>query len=207
MEHPASSISDARLAETLRCAWDSLSRAALDRRSGFHVPALATTGLDGAPCVRSVVLRMVLPERGEIHCHTDVRSAKVAEVARDPRVAWHFYAPELKLQMRISAIAVLDAVGPFADEGWARSALSSRRCYLAPRAPGTPCDGPSPNLPPGILDRRPTEEETVPARANFGVIVTSATSIDWLHLASEGHQRARFTKSADGAWSGSWLEP
>ena len=201
------SISDARLAEVLQSAWASLGQAAVDRRHGFHVPTFATVGLDGAPCVRSVVLRRVLPEAGEIHCHTDVRSAKVAEIAREPRVAWHFYAPEHKLQLRVAAIAEFHATGARADEGWARSALSSRRCYLAPRAPGAACDAPSPNLPVGILDRRPTEEETLPGRANFGVVVTRAVAIDWLYLASEGHQRARFTRGANGAWSASWLEP
>lgn len=183
-----------------------LERATLDRRHGFHVPTLATAALDGAPCARSVVLRRVVGEFGEIVCHTDVRSAKVAEIAREPRVAWHFYAPELKLQLRIAAVAEFHATGPRADEGWARSALSSRRCYLAPRAPGAECDGPSPNLPAGMLDRRPTEEETIPARANFGVVVTRATAIDWLYLGSAGHQRARFTRAGD-SWTGAWLEP
>ncbi len=207
MAATSQSISDARLAEVLQSAWASLGQAAVDRRHGFHVPTLATAGLDGAPCARSVVLRRVLPEAGEIHCHTDVRSAKVAEIAREPRVAWHFYAPELKLQLRVAALAEFHATGARADEGWARSALSSRRCYLAPRAPGAECDAPSPNLPDGILDRRPTEEETLPGRANFGVVVTRAFAIDWLYLASEGHQRARFTRGSDGSWSGSWLEP
>lgn len=207
MEETSQSISDARLAEVLRSAWATLGQAALDRRHGFHVPTFATVGLDGAPCARSVVLRRVSPEVGEIWCHTDVRSAKVAEIAREPRVSWHFYAPEAKLQLRVAAIAEFQATGPRADDGWARSALSSRRCYLAPRAPGAACDAPSPNLPPGILDRRPTEEETLPGRANFGVVITRATEIDWLYLASEGHQRARFTRGADGVWSGAWIEP
>jgi len=198
---------DSRLEHISRDLWGEHERAALDRRHGFHVPTFATVGVDGAPCGRSVVLRRVLREAGEIHCHTDVRSAKVAEIARDPRIAWHFYAPERKLQLRVAAIAEFESTGARADEGWARSALSSRRCYLAPRPPGSACEAPSPNLPEGILDRRPTEEETLPGRANFGVVITRAVEIDWLYLASEGHQRARFVRGADGSWSGCWLEP
>ena len=202
---------DAELERVLADAWNELSRGAVDRHHGFHVPTLCTVGVDGAPCARAVVLRRVEPASLEIWCHTDVRSAKVDEIRREPRVAWHFYAPDLKLQLRVSAVAEFESVGARADEGWARSALSSRRCYLAPRAPGAPCDGPSPNLPPGILDRRPTEDETVPARANFGVVVTRATAIDWLWLASEGHRRARFTRAdsvdSEAAWSGRWIEP
>ena len=199
---------DVILEQVRREMWDHLSRGAADRHHGFHVPTLCTIGSDGAPVARSVVLRRVIDEACEIVCHTDVRSDKVAEIARDPRVAWHFYAPELKLQVRVSAVAAIHTFDSRADEGWARSPLSSRRCYLAPRAPGSACDAPSPNLPAGILDRRPTEEESAPGRANFAVVVTRATAIDWLFLASEGHQRARFTHKVDGSgWDGSWIEP
>ena len=199
---------DVILEQVRREIWDHLSRGAADRHHGFHVPTLCTIGSDGAPVARSVVLRRVIDEACEIVCHTDVRSDKVAEIARDPRVAWHFYAPELKLQVRVSAVAAIHTFDSRADEGWARSPLSSRRCYLAPRAPGSACDAPSPNLPAGILDRRPTEEESAPGRANFAVVVTRATAIDWLFLASEGHQRARFTHKVDGSgWDGSWIEP
>ncbi len=197
----------ATLEQVLRDLWSELSRGAVDRHHGFHVASLATRGVDDAPRVRSVVLRRVTPEACEVCCHTDRRSGKLAEIARDARVSWLFYAPELKLQVRIAAQAAFVGDGAVADAAWANTGLSSRRAYLAPRAPGSACDGPSPNLPPNILDRRPTEDETIPARANFGVVVTHATEIDWLYLASEGHQRARFTRGAGGAWSGQWIEP
>jgi len=198
---------DTRLEQILRDLWNELSRGAADRHHGFHVPTLCTVGLDGAPEARSVVLRRVRPESCAIHCHTDARSGKVAEIAREPRVGWHFYAPERKLQLRVTARAEFVQVGAVADEAWVASPLSSRRCYLAPRAPGSPCEGPSANLPAGILDRRPTEEESAPGRASFGVVVTHAVSIDWLWLASDGHQRARFVIGEGGMWQGSWIEP
>ncbi|MGD9409624.1 MAG: pyridoxamine 5'-phosphate oxidase, partial [Thiohalocapsa sp.] len=43
--------------------WQRLGRGAVDRRSGFHTVQLASVGLDGAPRVRTVVLRGVA--RGE----------------------------------------------------------------------------------------------------------------------------------------------
>jgi pyridoxamine 5'-phosphate oxidase len=198
---------DPELRRVVSGLWDELVRGADDRHHGFHVPALCTVGLDGAPVARSVVLRRVLADSREIVCHTDLRSAKVGEIARDPRVCWHFYAPERKLQLRVSAVAEFISTGPRAEEGWSRSTLSSRRCYLAPRAPGSSCEVPSPNLPAGILDRRPTEDEAAAGRVNFGVVVTRATAIDWLLLASEGHQRARFEWSDAQGWSGQWIEP
>ena len=195
------------LANILRSCWNELGRGVVDRRHGFHGPVIATLGLDGAPQARAVVLRRVIAETGEICCHTDTRSGKVAEIRANLRVAWHFYDEGRKLQLRVAALADVVPGGPRADEAWTRSAVTSRRCYLAPRAPGTVCDAPSPNLPEGVRDRRPTEEETLPGRANFAVVVTRATAIDWLSLASEGHQRARFALAADGSWQGAWIEP
>jgi len=198
---------DGRLHEILRSSWNELGRGVVDRRHGFHVPVLATVGLDGAPQARAVVLRRVIAEAGEICCHTDIRSGKVAQIRANPRMAWHFYDEGRKLQLRIAAIAEVVPDGPRADEAWACSAVTSRRCYLAPRAPGEASDAPSPNLPEAVRDRRPTEEETRPGRANFALVVTRADSIDWLSLASEGHRRARFALDAAGAWRGSWTEP
>lgn len=195
------------LRSILADCWRELADATADRRHGFHVPALCTIGVDGAPVARSVVLRRIDADACAIQCHTDARSAKVAEIERDARVTWLFYAPERKLQLRIAAEARFIAAGPRVDDAWAASTLPSRRCYLAPRAPGSLCDAPSANLPEDVLDRRPTEEETVPGRANFGIVLTHARSIDWLHLASEGHCRARFVRSEQGGWSGSWIEP
>jgi pyridoxamine 5'-phosphate oxidase len=196
-----------QLTDTLRSCWTELGRGVVDRRHGFHVPVLATLGLEGAPQARAVVLRRVAAELGEICCHTDTRSGKVAEIRANPRVAWHFYDEKRKLQLRVAAIAEVLLDGARVDEAWEQSPVTSRRCYLAPRAPGAVCDAPSPNLPDAVRDRRPTEAETLPGRANFALVVTRAIAIDWLYLASEGHQRARFTRSAGGAWQGSWLEP
>ena len=198
---------DERLHGILRSSWNELGRGAVDRRHGFHVPAIATLGLDGAPQARAVVLRRVNSETGEIYCHTDLRSGKVGEIRANPRIAWHFYDEGRRLQLRIAALAEILHEGPPVDDAWARSAVTSRRCYLAPRAPGAVCDAPSPNLPEAVRDRRPTEEETLPGRANFALVATRATAIDWLYLASEGHQRARFTLGADGSWQGAWIEP
>ncbi len=190
----------------LALCWGELAAAAADRRHGFHVGTLATVGPDGAPRARSLVLRAVDGAIGEIRSHTDLRSPKVAEVARAPRVAWHFYAPERALQLRLLGSARVESEGAVTDLAWESSALTSRRCYLAPAAPGDACDAPSPNLPEEVRDRRPTEAEAAPGRVNFAILRTSVDAIDWLSLASEGHRRASFRR-IEGAWTGTWLEP
>jgi hypothetical protein len=75
------------LPQTLRACWTLLERGAADRRSAFHTLAVATTGLDGRPRVRTVVSRRVDPPARAVRFHADSRSAKVAELRADPRLA------------------------------------------------------------------------------------------------------------------------
>lgn len=186
-------------------AWAELAHAVVKRQHAFHTPTFVSLDLDGAPVARTVVMRAVSTERAEIRCHTDRRSPKIREITRDPRVSWHFYAPELKLQLRLKASATAHFDDQVADDAWAKSSLSSRRCYLAPSSPGAECAQPSPNLPEHLLGRVPTLEESLPGRENFSVISTTVDEMDWLWLAADGHRRARFMR-VDTEWRGTWLE-
>ncbi len=196
------------LGGVLAAIWSELEGATKDRRHGFHVPAIASLGRDGTPQARSVVLRRAVRESGELHFHTDLRSPKVAEIAANPRVAWLLYDAARRLQLRIEADAEVLRDGPRADEAWARSALSSRRCYLAPHAPGEVAEEWLANIPGELVARIPTEEESMAGRVHFGLVVTRVLSIEWLFLASEGHRRARFVADGDRtSWLAHWLAP
>ncbi len=87
--------------------WRGLSRAAVDRRHGWRTPVLATVGADGAPRARTVVLRAVERETRTLRLHTDRRSAKAAEIARNPNVALVFWDARARLQLRTVGIAAL----------------------------------------------------------------------------------------------------
>lgn len=203
-----SSVWRGALPGVLDAIWTELEGATKDRRHGFHVPAIATIGRDGAPRARCVVLRRVLRDACELHFHTDLRSPKVAEMAVNPRVAWLLYDAARRLQLRIEADAEVLRGGPRADEAWARSALSSRRCYLAPHAPGEVAEEWLANIPGALVARVPTEEESRAGRVHFGLVVTRVLSIEWLFLASEGHRRARFVADGDRtSWLTHWLAP
>jgi pyridoxine/pyridoxamine 5'-phosphate oxidase len=203
-----SSVWRGALPGVLDAIWTELEGATKDRRHGFHVPAIATIGRDGAPRARCVVLRRVLRDACELHFHTDLRSAKVLEIAANPRVAWLLYDAGRRLQLRIEAEAVVLREGPRVDDAWARSALSSRRCYLAPHAPGEVAEEWLANIPAELTARVPDEAESAAGRVQFGLVVTRAVSVEWLFLASEGHRRARFVAGADRAsWIAHWLAP
>ncbi|MEM9253633.1 MAG: hypothetical protein AAGB29_14915, partial [Planctomycetota bacterium] len=132
-------------------------------------------------------------------------SPKAAQLADHPRAVWCFYDAGAKLQLRCLGQTTVHVDDALADERWQASALSSRRCYLAPHPPGEPSDAPSPNLPEAVRGRVPDADETKPGRAHFAVIRTVIDRLDWLYLAHDGHRRARFTWSDQGDLAATWL--
>ena len=187
--------------------WAELCEGVRNRRHGFHLPVLSSCTAEGLPEGRVVVLRLVEADQRAIHCHTDRRAPKVAWIREHPVVHWLFYDFERRTQLRIRANAQVLTDGPLVEEAWKRSTVDSRRCYLAPRAPGAESPQVSANLPASHLTLNPTLEESEAGRTNFAVVRSLATSIDWLHLASGGHRRARFTFEQSEGWSAGWLEP
>ncbi|WP_375426082.1 pyridoxal 5'-phosphate synthase [uncultured Friedmanniella sp.] len=83
---------------------------------------LATLGLDGWPAARTVLLSSV-SDVG-LRFHTDARSAKVAELAADPRVSLVIAFPERAQQLVVQG----DAVPESAAESLA--AFGRRSAYL-----------------------------------------------------------------------------
>lgn len=187
------------LEETLRHAWACLARGVNDRRSPFHTPSLATIGLDGRPRMRTVVLRGVDVAARTLRCHTDLRGLKVAEIARDPRVALHGYDARAKLQIRVEGSAVVHADDAIADEAWAGSRSMSRACYGVAPAPGSEIEAPG-------AFRLPSEAAEIDAgRPNFSAALIHVERIETLYLDFGGHRRAAFDVAAGGA--GRWLTP
>ena len=190
------------LPATLDETWSRLARGAADRRSGFHTAQLATIGADGAPRVRTLVLRGV--ERGTrlLRLHTDRRSTKAAEIVAEPRVELHLYDAKAKIQLRVRGAATLHADDAAADAAWGATGAGSRVCYRGP-SPGAPLDAPQEGDPPETA-RNPVDPEW--GRNAFATIHVSAARLEWLYLAARGHRRAVFSWSGDG-WEGRWLAP
>ena len=187
---------DATFAE----AWRLLAEGAALGRSGFHLPALATLGPDGAPRLRTVVLREADPEAGTLRFHCDRRSDKAAEIAANPACALAAYDAAAKIQIRIEGRATLHADDSVAEAAWAGSRAMSRVCYGAEPAPGTA-------LPEGGAYQLPDEDAAaVLGRAHFTAVVVRAARLDVLYLDRRGHRRAAWHRSA-GRWHGTWLAP
>jgi len=199
------------LDELIHDCWVRLTRAVRDRRHPWRLPVLATVDGEGAPAARTVVLREVMREAAVLGCHTDRRSPKIEEIRADPRVAWTFYDPGSKLQVRARGRATVHLVtddDPIALARWADTSLPSRRCYLAPHVPGTACDVPSPNLPDALESRNPDAAESEAGRVNFAVLRTRVERFDVLALHAAGHERAAFEFDEAGqVVRSTWLEP
>jgi hypothetical protein len=185
---------DATLAESLASAWALLVRAAADPRHPCRIVQLATAGRDGAPRLRSVILRGVDPAARVLRLHTDRRSAKVAEIAAEPRVALLAWDPRARMQLRLAGAAAVLTAGPVWRAAWEATPVGSRVDYAQADPPGTLAA-----VPPG----EPTHPQPM---QNFAVILLTVDRLDWLRLARGAHRRAGFTWDG-GAAQGSWLVP
>lgn len=193
--------------------WALLHKGVEDRRHGFHYPTVATVDERGEPQARVVVLRRVDDPgvgggRACVMAHTDVRSPKASQVGHRATAAWVFYDSPCRLQVRVWGTARVEHDTPLADEQWEQTRLMSRRCYLAPGAPGSVVNQQDPNLPLTFTRRDPTHEESEAGRAHFAVLVTEVHSMDVLRLRHDGHARARFSWDASGEQNESaWVLP
>jgi len=170
--------------------WARLIRGVNDRHAPARHPTLATVTADGAPQARTVVLRAADAAAGTLDLHTDLRSAKVTELMRQPLAALHIWDSGAHLQTRITArVDILS--GPAVADLWSRVPDASRQSYGTQPAPGQPISA--------ALDY-----EKRPDANSFAVLRCHVQALDVLHL-GPSHCRARFDR-ADG-WSGIWLAP
>jgi hypothetical protein len=184
------------LEEALADAFARLARGVTDRRSPCHTPTLATLAPDGAPSLRTLVLRGFDAEARSLRLHTDARSAKAAAIAADPRCALHCYDAAAAVQLRLSGTATLHRDDALAETAWTGSRASSRMCYAIEPGSGTPVEAPP---------AAPTDPDS--GRPHFAAILLRFSRLEWLQLNHAGHRRACFGWAPDGRLSATWLVP
>lgn len=189
----------------IETAWRLLVRGAGDRRSPCHTPVVASIGRDGLPETRVMVLRQADRAAARLRFHTDARSPKVASL--DGRaVSVLAYHPGEAMQLRIAGTARVVSDAPEVDAIWQAATPFARRCYLVEAAPGSAVPAPMSGLPDWVEGRKPSEDELVPARANFAVLWVDVSAIDLLHLAQTGHRRVQLRRGPEG-WAAAWVVP
>lgn len=179
-----------------------LEHAARDRRSTMHVPVVGTADGD----LRMMVLRACEAGLSRLRFHTDARSPKAAKIGSGSPVSVLAFDAAAKVQLRLRGTGRIEVRGPDADAAWGAATAFARRCYLAEAAPGTPAGHALSGLPQAVEGLMPSEEQLLPARDNFAVLLIEVQHLDWLYLAHNGHRRAQFTRGAKG-WQGIWVVP
>ncbi|KVL34216.1 pyridoxamine 5'-phosphate oxidase [Burkholderia territorii] len=190
------------LTQTYDRVWSCLASGVGAQRSPFTMLQAATLGLDGAPKVRTVVLREVSRADRRLSFHTDARSEKVAELRRDPRIAIVASDLESLVQIRAEGVATICD-----DEAQRRAVWRSNRphtllLYRVPLRPGMPIESPEEAHVPASPGTTPVDD----GYQNFCLLHVTVTRIDWLELARNGHRRAVFDVSDDG-FEGRWIAP
>ncbi len=178
------------LAAGFDAVWRGLAAAVADRTSPWRTPVLASADADGADG-RIVVLRAVDRDSARLTFFTDARAAKVAAVARQPRVAVVAWDPAAQRQVRLRGTGAVATAGPGVEAAWAQVPPSAGRAYRTVAAPGTPLA--TPDFADGDA-------------AHFAVLTVAVDHVEWLDLAGPAHRRAAFV-CRDGEWTGSWLVP
>ncbi len=178
-------IESLRLVE-LSC-WQQLERAAAERDHAWRTLTLATT--DGeAGLARTVVLREVDASARMLRFYTDVRSAKVAQIAAHPLGTLLAWSAALGWQLRLRCRLAVDHGGLAAASRWARLRLTpAAQDYLSPLAPGSEIG---------------THQAGPAPREHFAVVSAGVEAMDWLELHADGHRRALFD-----ARGPRWVQP
>lgn len=187
--------------EVLRDLSGRITRAAKDRRSPMHTPAIITSDVDA----RTMVLREFDPEKWTLRFHTDTRAPKVSVIEADPRIAVLFYDKSSKIQIRVKGTAQILRDAEITERAWDNGSNFARRCYLG-EGPGTVAQQPSSGLPDELEGVEPSDAQLIEARPNFAVLLIELAELDWLYLAHTGHLRAQFSKGPSG-WEGRWVTP
>ena len=163
--------------------WDRLDRGVASADDPFRLVSLATSGAEG-PEVRTVALRGADRAARTVEVHSDLRTAKVRALDRDPRAQILLWDAGAQLQLRLSVrVEVLRGDA----ERWARVPPEARGNYGTDPAPGTPVAAPE-------------DVTRTPRQARFAALVGTVVAMDAVSLAHDPHRRAMFDGRA-GRWT------
>lgn len=175
--------------------WSGLSIPVGSTPNPFRLMQLATVDIDGQPKVRTVVLRHADESTRSIIFYADKRSAKLAEIRAEPRVAMTCVDPTGKLQLRMEGLAEPVSDVSRLAQHWQQARASTQALFRHGRLPGEAISSPC-----------AVYETHVEGFENFALVVVHLRKIEWLDLSQNIHQRARFILQ-DEHWQAGWLAP
>ncbi|QNA46374.1 pyridoxamine 5'-phosphate oxidase family protein [Lacibacter sediminis] len=168
--------------------WELLLESVKSFKAPFHTGSVATV-YEQRPEVRTVVLRHADAEQKKLFFHTDTRSPKVRQLQINQQLSWLFYDKDIRMQLRLAAVAVIHTNDEVANEAWEQARLASRLTYTTSSASGTILTAPE------LINLSQTDVEPeliTTARNNFCVVETTVQEMDWVLLHHTGNRRALF---------------
>ena len=186
--------------------WTLLHGGASSRKSAMHQAAIATA-VDGMALMRTVVLRRVDMTGKRLFLHTDLRSKKMNDFERGDSLSWLFYDQSVATQIRLSGKVILHHQDSLCREHWDKTGHHSRRYYMSETAPSVAFDEPFTGLNPALTSYAYTLEESEMGLANFVVVETEISWMEWYYTHHTGNRRAVFRYAEGSLKEASWLSP
>jgi pyridoxamine 5'-phosphate oxidase len=187
--------------------WRSpLARALHRNRSKAYsrYPQLATVDADGRPANRTVVFRDFLPDTDSLLFITDVRSAKVSQIAHQPygELCWYFTntREQFRLSGHLSLITGQDDDIAFVQTRrnvWTQLSANGRQQFAWPD-PGQPLTA---------AGFEPTDLSVAPPPTIFAVLILAPERVDHLELRGEPQNRCQYWQQSDQSWRSQAINP
>lgn len=169
--------------------------------------ALATVSAAGRPALRYVLLKSLSTAEGYAVFYTNYGSRKAAELDASGRAAGALYWPDAGRQLRLEGRAERSP----ATESDAYFASRTRLSQLNAWASDQSRTIDSPAAMSARLEAREAEfagRNTIPRPHHWGGYRLHLDAIEfWVEGANRFHERLRFERTRDGAWSSAWLQP
>ena len=195
------------LDSVLNHVWGELETASQDPGHVYRQLTFGTVH-EGAPDLRTVVLRTADEARRVLQFHSDRRSRKVKSLRENDRIAWHGWDTDAREQFRLHGTGSVHLDDDVAMDLWERQSPESLAVYARPSAPGSTLDEPDDGLQEAVKTEPVTEDDVAEGRQYFAAIRTIIDRIEWLHLHPDGHYRARFKYQAEAEeFEGTWVVP
>ena len=128
-------------------------------KNPYHIFSLSTIN-NHHPESRIVVLRNVQINPLKLYFNSDIRSPKFAQLKKDRVCSALFYDQIRKVQLRFKCEVKIHYDNDISKIAWNKTALQSRKCYMAPFNPSSRIESWHPNIPIDCIDRDPTLDES-----------------------------------------------
>ncbi len=179
-----------KLDDFLDYAWVQISRGKADKKSPARHPTFVTSGVNGFPNARTLVLRRSDRKNNQIEFHTDIASSKMLALDESSRAGIHFWLPKVQLQVQMEVIVEVK-VGDITIPKWKEVPTNSRVAYGTIPSPGT------------VIESS-LAYDYAPDQKRFAILICHIQSIQLLLLGVR-HIRAYYKKTT--YWQGKWLSP